>query len=264
MYPSRKYTNNFINTKKIKGGGIYESVGHSGIINPILDIGKNMVSSAVSSAKNLALSTISSTASSARNLISSTLSSLENPETQKEIQEKVGKYANFLAIILKEATPALEASRPAIEKLLLITTESIEKLGDKIGSTIVNIGLNTFQEIPGLGVLIGTFRSLDKAVQAAQAIFNTGLKLVITSSDAVKEIIEKTQEANKNISSNTQILSSQIAGTLKNKKKQILKQLSGSIEEFNDSTLNPKKFLRKEIKKRSKTSKMAKRTKQSK
>ena len=134
----------------------------------------------------------------------------------------------------------LDSSRPAINKFVETTTNAFEKSATKMGSAAVNIGLNTLEEIPGVGVVIGTIRSLDKAVKAAQSVVNAGNEVVAASGDAVNQVTQNIENAKSKM--NVMDLQKQLQDKIRDKT-EILKKVGGSIAEFRDTTLNPEKFI---------------------
>lgn len=88
---------------------------------------------------------------------------LDNPEnTNRQFNEVISNSAIIGAA-------ALQASEPFIQPLVDKTLEVAEKSGSKIAESGVKILLNTAEEIPGVGVLIGTIRSLSNAGEAFTA-----------------------------------------------------------------------------------------------
>jgi hypothetical protein len=58
-----------------------------------------------------------------------------------------------------------------------------------MGESGVKIALNTAEEIPGVGVLIGTIRSLSNAMEAFLAGVNAGDEVITSSSDSINAAI---------------------------------------------------------------------------
>ena len=118
------------------------------------------------------------------NDIKETLTSPENVEKMKEI---VGETAEVGAVALKAAEPFTE---PLLEK----TGEALEKSGSIIGKAGVNIILNTAEEIPGVGVVVGTIRSLIKAGEAGLAVVDATTEVATVSSDTVNAATQNFEE----------------------------------------------------------------------
>jgi len=133
---------------------------------------------------------------------------LDNPEqATKEFNEVVSNSAVIGAAALKAADPFIQ---PLVNKTLQVA----EKSGSKIAESGVKILLNTAEEIPGFGVILGTARSLSNAGEAFTA-----------STDAIAEV--------------TTAYADVMNATAKNMSKQVqeAKQVGGrtlkSISEFN-------------------------------
>ena len=103
---------------------------------------------------------------------------LTNPENVEKIKEVAGNVAEVGAV-------ALEASKPFIDPLINETIEKGSEAASKIGENSVKILLNTAEEIPGVGILIGTARSLSNAGEAIMATTNAASEIMTSASDSV-------------------------------------------------------------------------------
>lgn len=103
---------------------------------------------------------------------------LNDPKNKEQLKEIIRNAS-------EHAKDILEASSPFIEPLINKTIEESEKAMSKIGSSAVKIGLNTAEEIPGVGILIGTIRSLNNAGEALLATINAGNEIITSGSDAI-------------------------------------------------------------------------------
>ena len=184
MHTSKKYRHNkkkYI-TSKLRGGQAQTT--HPGFIGPALNLVSN-VASGVSSAAITGASKLMGVDLTNKDEVNSALQKeikiLSDPETRENIKKVIGEGAQTLAV-------GLEAAKPAINKFVETTTEAIEKSAKKIGDASVSVALNTLEEIPMVGVLVGTIRSADKATQAAQSIFNAGSEIVAASGDVVGQV----------------------------------------------------------------------------
>ena len=137
--------------------------------------------------------------------IKEAISSPENVEKMKEI---VGEAATVGAV-------ALEASEPFTKPLIDKTVEMAEQTGNKVGKAGVNIVLNTLEEIPGVGIFIGTIRSLNTAAL-------TGLSAL----DATNEVIDKSADTINATSKNFE--------ELMEEKNNVLKRTDESMKEFEE------------------------------
>lgn len=104
--------------------------------------------------------------------------SITTPENQEKMKEIIGEYAEIGGI-------AVEASAPFIDPLVDTASEKMETIGSKLGSSAVKIGLNTIEEIPFYGILVGTARSLSTAGDAAISTVNATNEIIKTTADSV-------------------------------------------------------------------------------
>jgi hypothetical protein len=118
---------------------------------------------------------------------------LDNPEnTNRQFNEVISNSAIIGAA-------ALQASEPFIQPLVDKTLQVAEKSGSKIAESGVKILLNTAEEIPGVGVLIGTIRSLSNAGEAFTASTDAFAEMTTAYADVMnataKNMSNQVQEA---------------------------------------------------------------------
>jgi hypothetical protein len=101
-----------------------------------------------------------------------------NPENVDKMKQTIGNMAHTGADVLEAAGPFIT---PLVDK----TIEEGTKAASKIGESAIKIGLNTAEEIPGVGVLIGTARSLSNAGEAITAATDAAAKVIEASSETV-------------------------------------------------------------------------------
>ena len=272
MYPTRKRNNYFKRkqSRRLRGGQAAKQEelakeikdDHPGLVGPAVNLvsstANNVASAAITGASDLLGVNLAST-ESVNNALEKEIKVLSDPETKEHIQEVIGEGAQVLAT-------GLEAAQPAINQLVETTTEAVEKSAEKIGNAGINIALNTLEEIPMLGVLVGTIRSVDKAIAAGQSVVNAGSEIITAESDAVNQITQNIEAATKKFVPelpSTDDLKDKILSKLPevpkipdvkgdltkkmtdkiNEKTKILNKVGGSIAEFHESTLNPDKLL---------------------
>lgn len=123
---------------------------------------------------------------------------LANPANKEKIKQIIGQISEILNIALEAASPFIV---PLLDKTMEIGTKALSKIGE----ASVKIGLNTAEEIPGVGILIGTIRSLSNAMEAFLASVNAGEQLITSVSDSINAtgknfnrlLKEKTQTLNR-------------------------------------------------------------------
>jgi len=246
MYSKRKqkFNKKKTITNKFRGGQPVNP--HPGLVGPAMNLISNttnkIASTAISGASKL-LGVDLANKGDVNNALKKEFAILSDPQTRENIKKVVSEGAQNFAIGLK-------AAQPAVNQLLKTTTDAIEKTGAKVGKAGVTIAMNTLEEIPGVGILIGSVRSLDKAAQAAQSVANAGSEIITASGDAVNQVTKNIENVSKNkipnvldFNKNMNIDFNKNVKDAFNKNEKIQKMIGGSISQFHDSTLNPDKFL---------------------
>ena len=84
----------------------------------------------------------------------------------------------------------LEAAEPFMNKLISDIFEKLTIMGNEFGEAGIKIGLNTLEEIPGYGVIIGTIRSVSNAAEAVIASSNTASEIMTIAADTTNASIQ--------------------------------------------------------------------------
>jgi hypothetical protein len=127
---------------------------------------------------------------------------LSNPQNIEQVKEIISNAAEIGAV-------GIEAAKPFIDPLIDTTIEKTKEAASKIGEAGVKIALNTATEIPGIGVVVGTIRSLSNAAEAGLAAINAGNEITKTTANTInastknfnrlmrekKNILERTQNS---------------------------------------------------------------------
>jgi hypothetical protein len=103
---------------------------------------------------------------------------LSDPKNKEKVKEIISEAADVGAVAIEAASPFIT---PLVEKSIDVGSNALSKMGE----SAVKIGLNTAEEIPGVGVLIGTMRSLSNAGEAVMAATNAAGEVVTASSDSI-------------------------------------------------------------------------------
>jgi hypothetical protein len=103
---------------------------------------------------------------------------LADPKNKEKIKEIVSEAAKVGAVAIEAASPFI---KPLVDKTVEISGDALTKMSE----AAVKIGLNTAEEIPGVGVVIGTVRSLSNAGEAFAAATNAASEVVTTTSDSI-------------------------------------------------------------------------------
>jgi hypothetical protein len=103
---------------------------------------------------------------------------LADPENKEKVKEIVSQAAEVGAVALEAASPFIQ---PLVNKSIAVGTEAMSKISE----SAVKIALNTAEEIPVAGVVIGTVRSLSNAGEAFAAASSAASQVVAASSDTI-------------------------------------------------------------------------------
>ena len=109
--------------------------------------------------------------------------SLTNPENRKKMEEIARNAAEVGAI-------ALEAAEPFTKPLIDQTVEAGGHALSQMGEAGVKVLLNTAEEIPGVGVVLGTVRSLSNIGEAILSSINAGAEVITSSSDSLNAAVK--------------------------------------------------------------------------
>jgi hypothetical protein len=103
---------------------------------------------------------------------------LADPKNKEKIKEIVSEAAKVGAVAIEAASPFI---KPLVDKTVEVGSDALTKMSE----AAVKIGLNTAEEIPGVGIVIGTVRSLSNAGEAFAAATNAASEVVTTTSDSI-------------------------------------------------------------------------------
>jgi hypothetical protein len=108
-------------------------------------------------------------------LIENKLRQMESIISNPVIKEEIGKIG---VIAGESVTPYI---KPLEDKVM----KNVRDVGEELGSSAVKIGLNTAEEIPGVGIIIGTLRSIDQATKAGLSSINAASEVVKDTADTI-------------------------------------------------------------------------------
>jgi len=138
---------------------------------------------------------------------------LEHPEKTTEQLNTLVKNSAVIGEV------ALEAAEPFIQPMVDKTIDVASKSASKVGESGVKILLNTAEEVPGLGVVIGTVRSLSNLGEAVISMTDAASQITTTFSDTINA-------------------SSRNFSNLLKQKGTIAQRTNDSIQTFNDSNVS--------------------------
>lgn len=197
----------------------------SNIINGISKEGANIVeafneSLDIKDSKKNLTEAIGDTTKIASDFLGTIDKALDDPELKKQIKNTTKRVADYAAIGLEAAAPALDQ---AGEKMVNIA----EKVTDKIGTSAVKAGLDIAGTIPGVGEVIEGIRVIDDLSKAGLAAADAAAEVIGTGSD----FISNTKENYKKIM---------------DQKKMAEDRINKSLEDFKKTTENPLEGLKSE------------------
>lgn len=103
---------------------------------------------------------------------------LTNPDNVAQLKKILSNVAEIGAV-------GIEAAQPFIDPLIDTTVDKFKTAASEMGEAGVKIALNTAEEIPGVGVIVGTIRNLSNASEAGLAAINAGSEVLKTTSDSI-------------------------------------------------------------------------------
>jgi hypothetical protein len=108
---------------------------------------------------------------------------LNDPKNKELMKETIANFAQVGVV-------ALEAAEPFMDKLVSDIFDKLTIMGNEFGEAGVKIGLNTLEEIPGYGIIIGTIRSASNAAEAVIASTNTASEIVTITADTTNASLQ--------------------------------------------------------------------------
>jgi len=103
---------------------------------------------------------------------------ITDPKNKEKLREIVSEAAKVGSVAIEAATPFIE---PLLDKTVKLGSDAMSKIGE----SAVKIGMNTAEEIPGVGIIVGTVRSLSDAGEAALSASSALSEVVTTTSDTI-------------------------------------------------------------------------------
>lgn len=107
---------------------------------------------------------------------------LSDPKLVEENKEKIVQMSKNAAEV---GMIALEAAEPFAKPLMAKTIETGGEILTNVGKAGVKVLLNTAEEIPGVGIIFGSIRSISNIAEAAISSINAGTEVVTSTADAV-------------------------------------------------------------------------------
>ena len=164
----------------------------SGVGKKINQVGSVLVDSLNESVENSGITetipeAIGKTVDIAKDVLEKTSEKLEDPQFQEDLKIAASNIADKASIVL-------DAADKPLNKLVDKSMEIGEKLGEKMASSAVKIGLDTAGMIPGIGEVIEAARVADDIAKAGFAVADAGAQSIKMSADTVTETLNAIQE----------------------------------------------------------------------
>ena len=166
--------------------------GVSGVGKKINQVGSVLVDSLNESVENSGITetvpeAIGKTVDIAKDVLEKTSEKLEDPQFQEDLKIAAANIADKASIVL-------DAADKPINKLVDKSVVIGEKLGEKLASSAVKIGLNAAGIIPGVGEVLNAVRVVDDVAKAGLAVADAGAQGIEMSADTVSETLNAIQE----------------------------------------------------------------------
>ena len=108
---------------------------------------------------------------------------LDDPENKELLKDIAGEVSEVGVV-------ALQAAKPFVNELITEVSDKLGVIANEFGETGVKVALNTLEEIPGAGVVIGTIRSASNIGEALLASTNATAEVVTKTSDTVNATLQ--------------------------------------------------------------------------
>ena len=166
--------------------------GVSGVGKKINQVGSVLVDSLNESVENSGITetvpeAIGKTVDIAKDVLEKASEKLEDPQFQEDLKIAAANIADKASIVL-------DAADKPINKLVDKSVIIGEKLGEKMASSAVKIGLDAAGIIPGVGEVIEAARVVDDIAKAGLAVADAGAQGIEMSADTVSETLNAIQE----------------------------------------------------------------------
>jgi len=158
------------------------SLGDSEVMNKVVDL-----------SEGLAIKTIDNTASmfgvdlnnseNFKEKLEDIKNVLDNPENKELLNDIAGEVSEIGVV-------ALQAAKPFVNELITEVSDKLGVIGNEFGETGVKVALNTLNEIPGYGVIVGTIRSASNIGEAILASTNATAEVITTVSDTTNATLQ--------------------------------------------------------------------------
>lgn len=145
-------------------------------------------------------------------------------EKNKEQIQQISKNAAEIGNIVVESVEPF--TKPLIDKSI----KASEEILSDVGETGVKVLLNTAEEIPGVGIVIGTVRSLGNIGDALVSSVNAGSEVVASAADTINASVKNFDRLIK-------------------EKEDVLKRTKSSIDEFTGGFTSRSRSILRSIKK---------------
>jgi hypothetical protein len=162
------------------------NLGDSNIIKKTGELGEGFVVKSIEGFGNLLGVDLSSSQNTGEKLEQIKIA-LADPKNKEKVKQIISEAAQVGAVAIEAASPFI---KPLVDKSITVGSEALSKMSE----SFVKIGLNTAEEIPGVGVVIGSIRSLSNAGEAFLAGINAAGEVITASSDTINAATKNFQQ----------------------------------------------------------------------
>ena len=170
------------------------------------------------------------------------INTINDPIVQEKAKEAITAAAKNVAV-------AIKASEPALTQLSKTTADTLTDTASKVGKSGVRVALEILEEIPIAGSALGFVTMIDNITKAGQSLVNANSKIAEASGEAWSEAAENYKENKDKYIKELEEQQKMTGGEYRMKEKEInnnmnlsntiLNKVGGSIEEFNNTTMQP-------------------------
>ena len=160
--------------------------------------------------------------------------SLADPKVQTELQ-------TLMVHLGEKARVLVKAAEPAVIEFINSSGSVVQKTLPKLIDDMTAIALNTAQAMPGLGILIGLLRDIDRGVSAAQTASAAAADVTTAASKAISDTVARLEDPigtatespiGPQTKLDTATLGAQLGGQMGGRRTDIARQIGGSIRAF--------------------------------
>jgi hypothetical protein len=157
-------------------------LGDSQVTNKVVDLSEGVALKTIDGAANI-LGVDLNNSEKFNEKLEDIKNVLDDPKNKELVKDIAGEVSEIGVV-------ALEAAKPFTNELITEVFDKLKVVGDEFGQTGVKVALNTLEEIPGYGVIVGTIRSASNIGEAVLASTNATAEVVTKTSDTINASLQ--------------------------------------------------------------------------